>query len=237
MRQLLTLLLSSRNLLIPSDRLLPKFSFNRLLSTMATRSDLVFKCGCGKVQVPLQGEPYLEGDCVCRSCVAAVKYIDEKKGTDKSISCLSKDGTGMAISGYKLNQFELPPDLDVGFVKVGEDGDKTRVYTKCCGTFTIHGGGHGWPFAMRMFNRNALYHKASGDQYVSPDEPCVNFNAAHSFDPSAIPEPKADGAPDHFVPKFQAMANPDFDVEPYKQNPILFPDMAKAEVVPVTWEK
>jgi hypothetical protein len=65
------------------------------------------------------------------------------------------------------------------------------------------------------------------------NQPLLNQNAKHAFDPSAIPEPKHKTAPFSVMFGFMApLLNP-FSKE--LENKEALPDASKAEVVPITW--
>lgn len=195
-------------------------------TTPTTRT---FKCKCGEFQAKLTGEPLMDVNCYCHSCVACCRFVDEKHpgGT----TGLKDDGA--VFTAYKPSQIDfLGADLTdtFGLVKVGPKGKFYRLYTKCCGTLAI-------PGAMSKFvsfNRNGIYNQ-DGSPYV-PAKPPLNLQKKNAFDPSLVPEPSHATFPMGMVCKIaMTMVNP-FGGPKLKEKALVSPNEEGAEVVEITWE-
>lgn len=189
---------------------------------MTSRS---FKCKCGAIQFELTGDPVLNCNCHCHSCVATCRYIDEKKGGTSGI----KDH-GVAFSFFKPDQIgKLPDSLkELGAVKVGDNGKNLRLFAQCCGTSL----GFANPKLIGL-NRNAIYEN-DGKEY-QPSDPVINGRKKDAFDQSIVPEPSHNMYPISFLLKMIGpMLNP-FGPKFGEDGKVFFPDLAKAETVEITW--
>lgn len=207
-----------------------------MTTTNATTS-LTWKCSCGNVQIPIQGLPLIDVTCHCRSCVSVIQFIEQKadNGKPPRISGLDKQNGGATYSGIPLNHFELSPHdaPKFGYVKLGKNGPKARVYTQCCHTFVFHGGS--WPFCFRMFNRHGLI-LANGSPYT----PSIIYNIMknHAADPTKVPlDNTSDERPPSLTRLLEASRTPDRDLTPYLNHPIVNPDLDTCQVVPMTWDE
>ena len=50
-----------------------------------TMTMMYWRCGCGKVELEISGEPWSVGNCHCHSCVASSRFLDEKYQGEKRI--------------------------------------------------------------------------------------------------------------------------------------------------------
>ncbi|KAL7460221.1 hypothetical protein ACHAXS_000685 [Conticribra weissflogii] len=193
---------------------------------------VTFKCTCGAIEARIHGK-LTHLTCHCHSCVASVRCIEAKEGFD-GISALENDG--VAYTAMRGTQVDYTSDMStdesrskVGFVKVGDNGKLARCYCTKCGT-TI---GAVCP-SFCFFNRNAL-HNDDGSKFV-PNRPVKNVMKKHAFDPSKVPEPSCSTVPLEMAFTFIPMMF-GFGKKKDAQNDAFFPkDMAKVEVVPITWE-
>ena len=85
---------------------------------------------------------------------------------------------------------------------------------------------------LAAFNTNDIKN-SDGSKYKALNQPLLNQNAKHAFDPLAIPELKHDMAPlsDQFVYMMQLLNHFSKKLE----NKEALPDTSKVEVVPITW--
>ena len=89
---------------------------------------MYWRCGCGKVQIEISGEPWSVGNCHCHSCVASSRFIDEKHNLENHVSGIASGGSAGAFfypNDVKILTEDIPP---FGCVKVGKDG---RAVRKC----------------------------------------------------------------------------------------------------------
>ncbi|KAL3907149.1 MAG: hypothetical protein SGILL_008989, partial [Bacillariaceae sp.] len=196
---------------------------------------LYWKCGCGKLQLKIHGEPWSTAVCHCHSCVATCRFIDEKYADVKDhVSGLLEGGSFGGF--FKPNQITLlSEDLDdfpeLGITKVGPKGKAVRKYVKCCGTRV---GAVAKPFW--CLNGNCLYEDAAHTKKYAPSRSILHCQKNNSFDPEKVP-PQAYGlAPiseilyllgvliNPFGPSTDPSTLEKFDV-----------DAETADVVPITW--
>jgi hypothetical protein len=197
------------------------------------RRSLVWKCGCGKTQLKLKGEPWLVVNCCCRSCVASARFLDEKHSKNQ-------DHTSGLVDGRAPFSFFQPDDLEevtelspelFGCLKVGPKGHTNRQYVKCCGTqFGLAMSGF-W-----VLNRNAVYEQDGTTTYVPVETP-VNTMKKYDFNPEAVPEPSSNMMPcGHIFKIMSVVMNPcgaSIDKDVIKK---MSADPASADEVPITWE-
>ncbi len=191
--------------------------------------ELTLKCKCGKIECKFDCPPRLVFNCHCHSCVSAMSTIEEKDGFD-GISAAVDGGVGCAI--YKSNNVSVVKASadDIGFVKIGEAGQMARPYCTNCKTMVFNVFLANWA----AVNRNALT-KSDGSAFV-PGGTIKNINCKHAFDPAAAPEPKHNTVPLGILARFMPIIM-GFGCDGSNKSEALLPeDMAKVEVVPITWE-
>ena len=208
----------------------------------------IWKCGCGKIQLKLMGDPTIAPtNCHCHSCVAFGRYLDEKYNANNNKEYTSgivheNNNGGSCATFFLPNQVEEITELTAdqfGIIRIGPKGKEVRKYCKCCGT----------PLGVidRSFwalNRNAIY-ETEDDQsggttkkYVPADPPPLNGNKKYAFDPSKVPEPNHNMAPLTVLLKFvKILLNPfgpttDKDLLERVKNT----EDTVVEEVPITWE-
>mmetsp|Transcript_4663 Transcript_4663/g.9961 ORF Transcript_4663/g.9961 Transcript_4663/m.9961 type:complete len:198 (+) Transcript_4663:58-651(+) len=194
--------------------------------------EITFKCKCGDIELRIQGK-MTHINCHCHSCVASVKCVEAKEGFD-GISGLDHDGAAFTL--VRGTNVEYPTDMStdearskIGFVKVGEKGPHPRCYCTKCHTFV---GAVAPSFV--LLNRNALFNE-DGSKFVA-EGPVQNIMKKHAFDPSKVPEPSSSTAPFGLMMTFFPLIM-GFGKKKGAKNAAFFPeDMAKVEVVPITWE-
>lgn len=230
---------------------------NFIMSTTTTTGrepKYIWKCACEKFQIKMFAEPLMSMNCYCHSCVAPVRYLDEKFN-GKSTSAATADGNGAAKVFFALTDIQVVGDDDddddpsdkLGYVKVGDEGCMIRSYTKCCGTQLNTAGGDAFPCNFRPFNRNALYHYADDDsssnQPFAPASAPPNVNCQHAFvSMDDIPEPKYNSTPAGVLSMFLAgiaKKKLGWGVNPDLVDKKIF--YAKGnevdDVIPITWEE
>ena len=193
----------------------------------------VWTCGCGEVELHMQGEPLFSFDCHCSACTPIAKYLAAK--SEKSISAVVNE-TGVAKAFYTLDKVTIVKGKDkMAGVKLGAAGKNVRSYCKPCGTMIV--GDSPVPFGFRPFNRCALKN-ADGTPYV-PAEPVWGIKWGGCAWADAVPEPKHEADPEWLVAKIDNLgpitipADLDGDATPG-----FFPDPdACTEVCPKPGEK
>uniref|UniRef100_A0A7R9Z569 CENP-V/GFA domain-containing protein n=1 Tax=Pseudictyota dubia TaxID=2749911 RepID=A0A7R9Z569_9STRA len=204
-----------------------------------------WRCGCGDLTFKIRGEPALNMNCHCHSCVAYARFVDaqsEKIGGDGKGTSILSEGDGVAMACFWPDQVKITRDLASGrlnFVKVGHDGKPRRSYAKCCGTAMMGAEPRMW-----ALNRNCIFEEdadSSGDDVLrryEPEDKVCNVMKKHAFDPEKVPEPSADtvGFGD-MVTFFGVLMNP-LGKKIEKDVLETFRPSAEStvEVVPITWE-
>merc|ERR1719183_682681 len=194
---------------------------------------MYWRCGCGKVELEISGEPWSVGNCHCHSCVASSRFLDEKyQGEKNHTSAIASGGSSGAFfnpNDVKILTEELPP---MGCLKVGKDGKAVRKYCKCCGTQfgTVMPGFWG-------LNRNALYTDEEGKEKWIPKKQITNSMMRFSFNPEEVPEPSYSIGPMKTIfGLIVAVINPfgqRTDKEVMKKFDV---EASEVEEVPITWE-
>ena len=161
-----------------------------LASTTTKKPKYIWKCRCEKFQIQLLGEPLDNVNCFCHSCVAPIRYLEEKH--PGGLLAFSSEG-GAAFCLFELNDWILPPptgeagspdEYNVGFLHVGPQGKSLRTYTKCCNSYLNMGTGSNFPANFRPINRNGVY-KVEEDGSLSkykPEYPIPNLGLHWKFD-------------------------------------------------------
>jgi hypothetical protein len=101
-------------------------------------------CGCGKVQLRINGSPLFRFECYCHSCADAVKFCTEKGANDGVPDFLDGNGRFTNVGPSELGvdlfmvvgkQFEVieGESLIVPY-KLNESTKTVRFYSKCCGS-------------------------------------------------------------------------------------------------------
>ena len=191
--------------------------------------ELTLKCKCGAVECKFDALPRMCFNCQCHSCVAAMKAIEGKEGFDGTSAAVD-GGVGVAI--YKSNNVSVvkASSNDIDFVKVGDQGKAARPYCNKCGTMVFNVFLPNWA----AVKRNAMT-KSDGSAFV-PEGTIKNINCKHAFDPTAAPEPKHNTVPLGILVRFMPIIM-GFGCDGSNKSDALLPeDMAKVEVVPITWE-
>ncbi|CAB9514694.1 expressed unknown protein [Seminavis robusta] len=211
-----------------------------------TSTSMLFKCKCESVQFELSGEPLLDGNCHCHSCVACCRYVDEKHNKGGGTTGIVNHGA--AFTFFKPDQLVKYTVADsvkrednnnngvLGAVKVGDSGKNMRLFTTCCGTMV----GFALP-KMIGLNRNCITvvndNDNNNDPY-QPADPIMNWRKNDAFDPSIVPEPSHKMVPISTMFSFMMpMMNPfgpKFDPKDENQK-MFFPELDKAEIVEITW--
>ena len=194
---------------------------------------LYWKCGCGKLQLELDADPFNVSACHCHSCVASSKYLDDKYKDEPNYSSGITNGAA-AGAFFMPDALKTAPggELIIGCLKVGPKGKSIRKYAKCCGTQlgVVEK-------AFIVLGLNSLYtNQECTDKYV-PREPVVNILKKYAFDPEKVPEPSYSIAPLGRTLKFLSVLITPFG--PSTEKEILdkfLVDPAEAEEVPITWE-
>jgi hypothetical protein len=197
-------------------------------------------CMCCAFQAKLKAPPVFEMNCHCHSCVAPARYLDAKY-PETSKSGLVNGGVGKAF--FRLEDIELPKGGGGGgrgltYLKVGDDGEKIRSYTTCCGTLFNSSGGKCFPVAARPLTRNNIIQKSDGSPYVSLETP-TDVNTKYAYGDYTLPEPHFEGRSPAVSAGFSALAPllPDDDAARAKYDQSWFKVGAEVnEVVPITWE-
>ena len=193
---------------------------------------LYWRCGCGKVQLELNAEPWNVVNCHCHSCVASSRFLDEKyTNEEKHTSGLNNGGTSGAF--FMPNDVTLlTEDLPLGCLKVGPKGKAIRKYAKCCGTQfgTV-------TKAFWGLNLSALYKDKEGAEKYAPEQPLHNAMKKFAFDPDQVTEPSSSIAPLGTILQLVGVViNP---LGPSTSKEILEKlevDPSTVEEVPITWE-
>ena len=213
-------------------------------------NSLLFKCQCGNVRFALDGDPVLNCNCHCHSCVACCRYVGDKSDDGgKDRSGLSEEG-GAALSFFRADQVgSLLPAAsssslkELGCIKVGEGGKNLRLYTPCCYTMV----GFAVPKCIGL-NRNAIYYynettttpKDGVAEFhhkpYQPPLPILNGRKRDAFDPSAVPDPSHSMYPLGFLFSLVKTGfNPFAAGFQNEQSTMFFPPISNAEVVDITW--
>ena len=198
-------------------------------------STLYWKCGCGKLKLKIDGEPFFNAACHCHSCVASSRFLDEKYSSKKDhVSASVEDGSFGGF--FKPDQIEvLAENLpDLGILKVGPKGKAVRKYVECCGTLV---GAVEKPFW--CLNGSCLYQDAECSKNYEPSSsrPIVHCQKSNSFDPSKVPAEAYRLAPfSSIMYLLWVLINPlgpSTDPDTLEKFAV---DAEKADVVPITWE-
>lgn len=196
-----------------------------------------WSCKCGDVQAHLTGEPFVIFNCVCRSCVSACRFIEQKTNQSGTSMMDSKD-LGVCVAGYGARQVTFPNSManKLKHVRVGEKGVKHRAYTTCCGTQMTNICFPG----LIVFNRNGIQ-RIDGSPYEFGKEDTVlsaNTNYCFEEDSQRINSPSHKTLPISFMSRF-AIRFVDGLANPFSPKmtvyPELFPTQEESEVSPITW--
>lgn len=155
----------------------------------------LYKCKCGKCQIKFAGEPVLNLNCHCHSCLAASKHISEKY-PDGTSAVVEGGGVGAAL--FRLVDVVEADDLtddQFGYVKVGDTGGNIRVYTKCCGSAVTISGGAAFPCNWIPIIRNGVVKASDGTTPYVPATPVPETQVKCAADPASVPEPKFNVVP------------------------------------------
>jgi hypothetical protein len=193
-------------------------------------TEYAWVCMCGAFKAKLKAPPVFEMNCHCHSCVAPARYLDAKH-PQTSKSGLVNGGAGKAF--FRLEDIELP-EGGLTYLKVGENGEKIRSYTTCCGTLFNTAGGKQFPKAARPLTRNNIQNSDSSP-YVSPETP-TDVNTKYAYDDYTLPEPHFEGMSPATRAGFSALGPQPDDAECAKYDQSWFKGSAEVnEVVPITW--
>jgi hypothetical protein len=193
--------------------------------------EYIWVCMCGAFKAKLKAPPVFEMNCHCHSCVAPARYLDAKY-PETSKSGLVNGGIGKAM--FRLEDIELP-EGGLTYLKVGDNGEKIRSYTTCCGTLFNTSGGKRLTVAARPLTRNNIQN-SDGSPYVSPETP-TDVNTKYAFDDYTLPEPHFEGRSPAASAGFSALAPLTDDAARTKYDQSWFKVGVEVnEVVPITWE-
>ena len=188
----------------------------------------IVKCNCGSFEAKVYGESFQAVICHCHSCVTCNRHITEDP----------ESHDGVPLSMYQSKNVKFVKALDssnLGFVKVGKQGKIPRVYCKNCKSHVMNLPAKG----MVAFNRDCMYEE-DGTTKHNPKETMININAASSFDPSKVPEPKhpSFGSRKALITKVAPVliGNQFKRKDPFRSKYTeLYPDPSTMEVAEITW--
>lgn len=122
-------------------------------------------CGCGQVQLRINGSPLFRFECYCHSCADAVKFCIKKSGdVDNIPNGLDGNGRFTNVGPNELgvdlcmvvgNQIEVieGESLIVPY-KLNESTKTVRFYTKCCGSNMGEHGDAAFALPVTLFEDN-----------------------------------------------------------------------------------
>jgi hypothetical protein len=186
---------------------------------------------CGAFKAQLKTPPVFHMNCHCHSCVAPARYLDAKYPETSKSGLMVNGGVGKAM--FHLEDIELP-EGGLTYLKVGDNGEKIRSYTTCCGTLFNTAGGKGFPRAARPLTRNNIQN-SDGSPYISLETP-TDVNTKNAYDDYALPEHHFEGRSPAVVAGFSALAPLPDEAGCAKYDQSWFKVGAEVnEVVPITW--
>lgn len=205
-------------------------------------SNFVYRCNCGKFKAKLTGLPVNSNVCHCHSCVAAGRYVDEKFGS-KNTSVLRNGGAYITTFTAANVEFEQPDFTDaeqhvdlLGWLKLGQNGEPFRAYTKCCGTLVF-------TLATKKLstycglNGNCIYLN-DGITPLQPSTEPINIMTKFAFEGDPVPEPKCNYVPLGFL--WNVVKNvliPLPFASAFKgKDAMFYNEKSTLDTVPITWE-
>mmetsp|Transcript_6936 Transcript_6936/g.10125 ORF Transcript_6936/g.10125 Transcript_6936/m.10125 type:complete len:213 (-) Transcript_6936:73-711(-) len=210
-------------------------------------ASFVYRCNCGEFKAKLTGLPANSSICHCHSCVAAGRYVDEKfGGSNKKNTSVLRNGGAYITSFTASNvEFDQPDFTDeeqhvdlLGWLKIGENGDPFRAYTKCCGTLVFTLAKKSLPTYCGL-NGNCVYLNDGVTPFQPSTEP-MNIMTKFAFDAENVPEPKCNyvtwGLMWNVVKNILNILNP-FASGTFKgKDAMFYNEKSTLDTVPITWE-
>lgn len=89
-----------------------------------------WRCECGNFKCRFVGEPELNANCYCQSCLSCAQYCDRRGGKENVGSDgLCVESVYFAWRQIYFSDFDAAEKLE--YIKVGDDGKNFRSCTTC----------------------------------------------------------------------------------------------------------
>ena len=199
----------------------------------------IYRCNCGQFKAKLTGLPVNSAVCHCHSCVAAGRFVEFGP---KNNSVLRNGGAHITSFAAANVEFEQPDFTDVeqhvdllGWLKIGQNGDPFRAYSKCCGTLVFTLAKKSLSTYCGL-NGNCIYLNDGITPFQPSTEP-MNIMTKFAFDAEKVPEPKCNYVTLGLAWKIvKNVLNP-FASGTFKgKDAMFYNERSTVDTVPITWE-